>query len=276
VTGLDCILVPLDGSQRAEAVLSWASVLPAQRVRLLRVCPEDNSDSQEATRYLEEVAERFRPRGRTIETRVAHGGPAEGIVDDAADADLIVMSTQGAGSGGRLLFGSVADRVARHAPVPTLLLRGGHHPVTTQPVQRIVVALDGSPAAERALPVATLLARLLQVPVHVVTVADHSSSEAVRDSGRHARDQSASRDETRDAYLEGTAASLQALDVVISTEVRSGPAATEVMATLGTGDLLVITTHGQGAARRWQIGNVAEKLLRQAAAPVVLVRADTP
>jgi nucleotide-binding universal stress UspA family protein len=276
VTGLDCILVPLDGSQRAEAVLSWASVLPAKRVRLLRVCPEDNSDSQEATRYLEEVAERFRPRGRTIETRVAHGGPAEGIVDDAADADLIVMSTQGAGSGGRLLFGSVADRVARHAPVPTLLLRGGHHPVTTQPVQRIVVALDGSPAAERALPVATLLARLLQVPVHVVTVADHSSSEAVRDSGRHARDQSASRDETRDAYLEGTAASLQALDVVISTEVRSGPAATEVMSTLGTGDLLVITTHGQGAARRWQIGNVAEKLLRQAAAPVVLVRADTP
>ena len=48
----------------------------------------------------------------------------------------------------------------------------------------------------------------------------------------------------------------------------------EVMATLGTGDLLVITTHGQGAARRWQIGYVAEKLLRQAAAPVALVRAD--
>jgi nucleotide-binding universal stress UspA family protein len=48
------------------------------------------------------------------------------------------------------------------------------------------------------------------------------------------------------------------------------------MATLGPGDLLVITTHGQGAARRWQIGNVAEKLLRQAATPVALVRADTP
>ena len=82
------------------------------------------------------------------------------------------------------------------------------------------------------------------------------------------------RDEKSDTYLAGTAASLQALDILISTEVRSGPAATEVMATLGTGDLLVITTHGQGAARRWQIGNVAEKLLRQAPAPVALVRAD--
>ena len=269
MSGLDCILVPLDGSERAETALSWAFALPAQRVRLLRVCPEKHPDSQAAARYLEEVAARFRPPGNTIETRIARGGPAEAIVDDAADADLIVMSTQGAGGGGRLLFGSVADRVARHAPAPTLLLRGGHHPVATQPVQRIVVALDGSLAAERALPLATLLATQLHVPVHFVTVDD-----AERDGGQHSGAQSAPRDEKPDTYLAGAAASLQALDILISTEVRSGPAATEVMATLGTGDLLVITTHGQGAARRWQIGNVAEKLLRQAPAPVALVRAD--
>jgi len=275
VTGLDCILVPLDGSERAEVALSWASALPAQRVRLLRVCPEQHPDSQDAAQYLKQVASRFRPPDRTIETRIAHGGPADAIVDDAADADLIVMSTQGAGGGGRLLFGSVADRVARHAPAPTLLLRGGHHPVATQPVQRIVVALDGSPAAERALPLATLFATRLQVPVHFVNVDDQESSQAERESGRHSGDQSAAVDEKPDAYLDAKAAALQALDIMISTEVRTGPAATEVMATLGSGDLLVITTHGQGAARRWQIGNVAEKLLRQAAAPVALVRADT-
>jgi nucleotide-binding universal stress UspA family protein len=275
VTGLDCILVPLDGSERAEAALSWASALPAERVRLLRVCPEEHPESQEAAEYLEKLAARFRPPGRAIETRIAFGGPAEGIVGAAADADLIVMSTQGAGGGGRLLFGSVADRVARHAPAPTLLLRGGHHPVDTQPVRRIVVALDGSPAAERGLPLATLLATRLHVPVHFVTVGDQVSSPAGRDHGRRSGDQSASRGERANAYLEGTAASLQALDIVTSTEVRSGPAAIEVMAALRTGDLLVITTHGQGAARRWQIGNVAEKLVRQAAAPVALVRTDT-
>src|SRR5215217_6063475 len=276
MTGLDCILVPLDGSERAEVALSWASALPAQRVRLLRVCPEEHPDSQAAARYLEEVAARFRPPDRTIETRIAHGGPAEGIVADADAADLIVMSTQGAGGGGRLLFGSVADRVARHAPTPTLLLRGGHHPVDTQPVQRIVVALDGSPAAERALPLATLLATRLQVPIHFVTVDDQVSPRTDQGHGRDAGDQSASHGEKSEAYLEATAASLLALEIVTSTEVRSGPAAIEVMAALGTGDLLVVTTHGQGAARRWQIGNVAEKLVRQAAAPVALVRADTP
>ena len=276
MTGLDCILVPLDGSERAEAALGWAAALPARRVRLLRVCPEEHPESQAAARYLEDVAARFRPPGRAIETRIAHGGPAEGIVDDAADADLIVMSTQGAGGGGRLLFGSVADRVARHAPAPTLLLRGGHHPVSAQPVQRIVVALDGSRSAERALPLATLLARLLEVPVHLVTVSDQISSHAEPDPGHHPRDHSAPPHEAPNAYLERTAASFQAFDVLTSTEVRTGPAATEVMATLGPGDLLVITTHGQGAARRWQIGNVAEKLLRRAPAPVALIRADMP
>jgi nucleotide-binding universal stress UspA family protein len=138
-----------------------------------------------------------------------------------------------------------------------------------------VSALDGSPAAERALPLATLLGRLLGVPIHLVTVNDRISSQAARDPGHRHADDSAPNDEAPDAYLERTAASLQALDVLTSTEVRSGPAAVEVMATLGPGDMLVITTHGQGAARRWQIGNVADKLLRQAAAPVILVRADT-
>ena len=86
MTGFDCILVPLDGSERAETALTWASALPARRVRLLRVCPVGHPDSQSAAQYLDEVAARFRPPGSTIETRIAHGGAAEVIVDDAADA----------------------------------------------------------------------------------------------------------------------------------------------------------------------------------------------
>ena len=75
MTGLDCILVPLDGSERAEAALDWAYALPAQRVRLLRVCPEEPPDTQAAAQYLEEVATRFRPSERMIETRIATEDP---------------------------------------------------------------------------------------------------------------------------------------------------------------------------------------------------------
>lgn len=280
MTELGCILFPLDGSERAEVALVWAHALPAQRIRLLYVCPEEHQDSQAAARYLEEVVTRSQLAERAVETRIAYGGPAEAIVADAVDVDLIVMSTQGAGGGGRLLFGSVADRVARHAPAPTLLLRGGTHPVTADPVRRIVIPLDGSPAAERALPLATVLARMLGVPVHLVTATDQDASDVEPDSEQTTRGLStetiAARAELASDYLGAASESLRTLDIATSTEVRAGPAATEVMATLGPGDLLVITTHGQGAARRWQIGNVAEKLLRQAGAPVALVRADSP
>jgi nucleotide-binding universal stress UspA family protein len=263
------ILVPLDGSERAEAALRWVHLVPSQQVRLVQVCDDEQPDADASARYLEDVAARLCPPDRAVETRVVHGVPAEGIVASAADADLIVMSSQGAGGGGRRLYGSVADRVARHAPVPTLLVRGGHDPVVAEPLRRIVVPLDGSPAAERALPLAALLGAILDAPAHLLSVSETAGDEG--DAGRPREDDARAR-----AYLAQQAASLGDRDVATSTECAAGDPAGELLARIEPGDLLVITTHGHGSARRWQIGTVAEKLLRQAPAPVVLVRADAP
>ncbi len=266
MTAFACVLIPLDGSERAEAALDWVRVLDAQRIRLLRVCPDGEEDTTLAAReYLTTAAVRSYPAGTTIDIRVVSGDPAERIVAEAAETDLIVMSTQGAGDGGRRLFGSVADRVSRHAPTPTVLLRGGRAAVPTAPLQRIVVPLDGSPAAERALPLGVKLAAVLGAPVHLVSV--HETSP-----GEHA-DPANQRDAVA-AYLDREAAAIATEVVIASTEVRAGTADAELLAAVGPGDLLVITTHGRGAARRWQIGRVAEKLLRHAAAPIVMIRAD--
>lgn len=256
------VLAPLDGSARAEAVLGWLPLLPIQRLTLLHVRDEDSPELGEATRYLEEIASRPSPPGCTVETRVVTGCAADSIVAAAAGVDLVVMSTRGAGGGGRLLFGSVADRVARHSPSPTLLLRGGSAPVSAEAVRRVVVPLDGSANAERALPLALTLAATLACPIHLTTVIEEAAAKTAR---RRA-----------DGYLERHAEQLASRGVQATTERRSGSAAEELLAAVAPGDLLVITTHGQGEARRWQIGRVAEKLLRQAAAPVVLVRADSP
>lgn len=263
------VLVPLDGSERAETALRWVHLVPSQHVRLVQVCGDEQPDVDAAARYLEDVAARLCPPDREIETRVIHGGAAEGIVASAADADLIIISSQGAGGGGRRLYGSVADRVARHAPVPTLLIRGGYDPVVAEPLRRIVVPLDGSPAAERALPLAALLGAMLDAPAHLLTVSEIAGDDG--DAGRPRED-----DERAHAYLTQQAASLGVRDVPTSTECACGDPASELLSRIEPGDLLVITTHGHGSARRWQTGTVAEKLLRQAPAPVVLVRADAP
>jgi nucleotide-binding universal stress UspA family protein len=247
---------------------------------VLHVCAQDGAERPKAARYLEEVVARLGPPDREWETRVVVGEPGERIVGDAADMDLIVMCTQGAGGGGRLLYGSVADLVARHSPVPTLLLRGGNHPVHGDPVRRIVVPLDGSSAAERALPVATNLAQVLGARVHLVTVLESANAGRDEDQTSPPPSSGAATDaenaNVAQRALEQRAAAMRARDVVVTTEVRRGEIAPELLASTTSGDLLVISTHGRGTARRWQIGSVAEKLLRHANAPVVLIRADSP
>jgi nucleotide-binding universal stress UspA family protein len=267
VTEFASILVPLDGSPRAEAILHWVRLLPARKIRLLRVCANETG-RRDAEAYLEDVARQLESPATTIDARVETGMPAEAIVAAAKEASLIAMCTRGAGGGGRLVYGSVADRVARHAPVPTLLLRGGHAPVAADAVRRVVVPLDGSAAAERALPMAETVARVLGAPMHLVTVIE-SADEASTAGGTTTSDRGGA-----DIGLEALVDRLGRQHIDASTEVRAGDAVTELLAAVGPGDVIVATTHGQGTARRWQIGHVADRLLRQAQAPVLLVRAD--
>jgi nucleotide-binding universal stress UspA family protein len=258
MTAIDHVLAPLDGTPAAEAALRWIQHLPLHRLTLLRVCERESPPSDEAEAYLQSVAERFNATERSVQTRVLAGCPAESIVEAARVADLVVMATGAHGGGGRLLFGSVADRVARHSPTPTLLLRHGTVPDQPTAIRRIVVPLDGSPAAQRALLPATVLAGALECPIHVVNV-DESDDSAIPES-----------------QLQQLARTLSTGGQTATSERRSGGAASELLKAVSFGDLLVLTTHGRGAQRRWQIGSVAEKLLRQATAPVVLVRADLP
>ena len=66
-------------------------------------------------------------RARRVHVATARGPAVEGILKYAAKhrVDLIVMGTHGRGAAGRLLLGSVAERVVRLSPVPVLTLHGG-------------------------------------------------------------------------------------------------------------------------------------------------------
>ena len=137
-------LVPLDGSPVAETILPFilqiAGPLDMDIVllRVVRPTPptiiegtkymeiEDvEARRVEAEEYLAPVAAELRGKGVRVSTRVRRGEPAEQIVSAAEHegADLIAMSTHGRGGLGRLLFGSVAEAVLRHADIPVFLLR---------------------------------------------------------------------------------------------------------------------------------------------------------
>jgi nucleotide-binding universal stress UspA family protein len=150
------LLVPLDGSEEAEAALPHVQAVAEKfqaRVTLIRVTvapetliaeaaggapgvpdagpmidptPVVEAEQQEASSYLQRVAERLRRSGvQEVNAEPSEGPAADTIVERAREqgADLIVMSTHARGGLGRLVFGSTADAVLRHAPCPVLLIR---------------------------------------------------------------------------------------------------------------------------------------------------------
>ncbi len=138
------ILVPLDGSELAEAVLPQARMLAecgAAEIVLLRVTSYPVYDTMpadaglvesmieairnEAQQYLDRMAADLKQLGVTASAVVREGAVADNILDYAHrnGVDLIAMSTHGRSGLGRWLIGSVADRVVHGAQVPVLLVR---------------------------------------------------------------------------------------------------------------------------------------------------------
>jgi nucleotide-binding universal stress UspA family protein len=304
-------LVPLDGSPEAEQAVAYAQSLlpPDGDLVLLRVVsgPEDVearraipssvneaiSASKEAARqYLQSVSEQDPASLPRVRMNVAVGDPADQILQTAADerVELIVMTTHGRGAGRRAIFGSVADRVARHGTRPTLLLRGtalDQGDALSALPKRLVVPLDGSPLAERALPVAARLALGHGIPVQLIRVI---ALDEVLDEIWHDRQDGfltmpedetfeearMDRERAADEYLAGHADRLREQGVAVHHEVLNGSPVFALLDVLQPGDLAVMTSHGRGGVRRWLLGSVAEKLVRHAQGPVLLVPAGQP
>ncbi len=137
-------IVPLDGSQLAEGIVSFilgiAGPLDLEVVLLRVVTPviphvvegsryveldDLEARATEAREYLAPIAAELAVRGVRVRTEVRRGEPVSEILAcaRAVDADLIAMTTHGRSGLGRLLFGSVAEAVLRQADVPVFLMR---------------------------------------------------------------------------------------------------------------------------------------------------------
>lgn len=139
------ILIPLDGSEVAEAALAPAldmarpgsSLLILMRAAVARTLPgTDAIDAQvlavrEAEEYLAGVQKRLEKDGGRVESHVWYGPPAPAIVEaaKAQKVDVIVMSSHGRSGIGRIVFGSVAESVLRGTRVPIFLVRPSGAPV---------------------------------------------------------------------------------------------------------------------------------------------------
>lgn len=185
------ILVPLDGSSRAEEAIPVAAriahafggsllllhvVIPPVSTGKYSV-PEEypkretDEDLAEANEYLKTVALREGLSHIPIERQAIVGEIAPTILKAAQSlhATLIVLSSHGYSGLKRWMLGSVAEKIIRHASIPVVVVRGGQAESATGEQQsvRVLAPLDGSALSEAVLePAGKLAAGLSHATSH--------------------------------------------------------------------------------------------------------------
>jgi nucleotide-binding universal stress UspA family protein len=319
------ILVPLDGSELAERALPIAARLARASggsIALLRVvsspfeCTSQptessvpmqgvlDSDLAGAVAYLTHITASSVLAGVAMTTEVFKGTPAELILSVARSQqmDIIIMCSHGYTGMTRWALGSVAEKVASHAPVPVLVLRKGGlvpaspHPNALRPL-RVLVALDGSTRAEGGIePAASLIAALaapFQGALHLMQVVKPATA-AIGERNIDEDGESLAILDRVKGYLislvgdlcDGHRISAVAdLKLSVSESVAVAPDIASALIRVaengedaqaaglsGGCDIITMTTHGYGGVQRWAMGSITERVLRATRLPLLIVR----
>jgi len=294
------LLVPLDGSKTAEAVLPRASYLatalkipmellavvdlaemavhlPAANARMFDSIVE--TEVAHSGRYLQKIADSF--AGMDVHCTVEKGRAQEVIAAKGTGASILTaMATHGRSGLGRMLLGSVTEKILRVTSNPLLVVRSDEASTSasTPAFKSVVLPLDGSELAESILPTAVELAKALNLEL-VLFRAYHLPYESYAGEDGFAAVNydhviSAIRDEARE-YLEKAVAKAKLLGVAkVSCTAKEGFSADEIIAAGKTtpGALIVMASHGRSGIKRMMLGSVSEAVVRHGTAPVLVLR----
>ncbi len=284
-------LVPLDGSDESARILPYVAQI-AQRLGakllLLNVLDPNESGIPQtdfskyvvdadgrARQYLRHHIARLAEQGVTAKAWICTGEPSEQIVGVAAHqgCDLIAMTTHGRTALGRGILGPTADRVVHSSPLPVLTISPGAEGQGRDPVSRVLVPLDGSELAERALPHAELLARGMSAKVLLVRVVSAMQIQWLDQLPSAAAEVQAA---AAVEYLDRVAGTLRRAGIEVDAATPVGHVAGSIMdiASENPGTMVVMASHGRSGVLRWAIGSVAESTVRGSGVPVLILPAQ--
>jgi nucleotide-binding universal stress UspA family protein len=164
---------------------------------------------------------------------------------------LLVVGSSEHAALGRIAPGSTVENLLHGAPCPVAVAPRGYRDQQRE-IQSIAVAYDGTPEADQALDFAAEAAQRRDASLRLVAVAD-ASSDALQ------------------AKLDEAAGRVPA-SVKTSTEIITARDVVKTLADLpGDPDVLVCGSRGYGAVRQVLLGSVSNRLVRNAAYPVVVV-----
>jgi nucleotide-binding universal stress UspA family protein len=303
------ILVPLDGSDRAEQAIPVAARIARAAngtVILVQVTTFPSNFFTEgkypsqiysedlieegkalAANYLENVSKKPELVDLKTETRVEYGDAAQSILAavEPLEVDLIVMCSHGYTGFKRWALGSVARKIIPHSSVPVLVLRDGGSTLVAKPVYALV-ALDGSPVSEEVLaPVIQLMAALapseektlhlthvVELPLTYGRIGIHAYVNQMREEAKH----------LSQGYLAAVAERLTHGDVsglTVTTSLAVNVDVAEALVQVvqqqllagGHFDLVAMATHGRSGLQRLLMGSVTEHVMNATKLPMLVV-----
>ncbi len=258
----------------AELELFTSAYVPPQTLAAiaLAMVPGVVDDARrEASQKLDALAGTLRARDLRVGSTFSTEEPSGAICARASElgADLLALGTRGHTGLAHVLFGSIAERVARHAPAPVLTAHADSPAPSSY--RCVLVPTDFSRDADAAVAWArALVARTggKLVLVHAYDLASLASAsgalaaasveKALAESGRE-----------KLAELKASLAGIQ-VDTVLSA-ARPDPAILET-AERANADLIAIGTRGRTGLAHVVLGSTAERVIRRAHAPVVTVK----
>lgn len=208
-----------------------------------------------------------------VTSHLMTGYPWQQIVDtlrnDAA-FDLVVMGTRGRTGLSRVVLGSVAEKVIRHAPCPVLATR---ERTEVPPFRNILCPIDFSDSSRHAIELAATLVEPSGAGITLLHVLDlpvtYSGEPTIRDF-------IGDLDQRAAKTLAQWAADLKAkVSVPVTVRTRIGNPGAQTLAVLDDDppfDLVVTGSRGRTGIRRAVLGSVAEKIVRHAPCPVLVAR----
>ncbi|MGB8344633.1 MAG: universal stress protein [Ktedonobacteraceae bacterium] len=301
------ILVPLDGSPRAESALPVAahiaratggSLLLVQVIRQpidysgglapvpLLTDQVIESEMGMVKDYLKKVAASTELAGIAIRTDVSFGPPAQYLIEviKAENIDLVVICSHGRTGFTRWALGSVAHTLVHQSTAPVLVLRqpDAGSPLKTGQALRALVPLDGSELAETALSPAAHLIAALAAPAQ----GGLHLAQVVRDVPARADERLVLAHEealqSAKTYLAATVERWQAtakdLHLALTASVEGDHDVASALVNLaereaaGGCDLIALSTHGRGGLERWVMGSVTDRILNTTKLPMFVVR----
>ena len=230
---------------------------------------QEQADAQR-TRDFANAAEVLGEDGFVRRTAIGSVPRALNLVAEDETADVIVVGSTHRGTIGRVMPGSVGDRLLAGAPCAVAIAPVGYREHAHPPISRIGVAYDGEPEAVAALQTASELARVIDARLRVVAVVPTLDLEL---PGRIGPTKPGYRDALRTHFKVLLARAVDAVpgDVEVESALLEGTPARELANAGVELDLLVMGSRGYGPVRRALLGGVARDVVTLAPCPVMVL-----